>query len=526
MTKKILIPTKLDTVAADLLQANGHYTVVQDAKTDLLALCQAHADSYGLIVRSEKITTEVLDLLPQLKVVIRAGAGYNTIDTRACRQRGIDVMNTPGANANAVAEEAIALLLADLRHLAPADASTRAGGWEKSAFMGRELTGKTVGIVGLGAIGKLVARRLAGFEVKRLGFDPLVAPDRAAEWDVEMVDLPTLFSQSDFVTLHLPENADTRGLVNADLLERMKPGATLINCARAGIINEDDLRRVKAARQLRFLNDVYEKDAPGPKSVADIADLMAPHLGANTFEANANAARRAAEQLIEYDERGIVSYVVNRDVPAGLDEAFGELAYILARLCRALVGKRTQLKLIETSCYGSLEPFARWLLVPMVAALSDDFDRSMDDQAAVRFLKDRGIDYENREVDSSKKFTNSITVDMTGSVDAETLRHASVRGTVAEGVVMISRINDFDKLYFEPVGHLVAFIYEDRPGVLSQITTTLAAAGINIDDVRNPHDSKGQKSIAILKINQPVNEALVTELGARIGALASVAVSL
>lgn len=310
--KKVLIPTKLDDVARETLSRHGGYEVVQDESTDFAELAAQNSDAHAVIVRSEKVTAEIIDALPSLKVVVRAGAGYNTIDTMYAREKGINVMNTPGANANAVAEEVIALMLADARHVVPADASTRAGKWEKKNFMGREITGKTLGLAGFGAIGQLVAERLSGFEVKVKIYDPFLPAERIAELGVESVDLETLFAECDYVSLHMPENDQTRGCINRSLLSRMKEGATLVNCARAGIINEDDLRAVKAERNLRFLNDVYAKDAAGDKSVTDIADIMLPHLGASTVEANYNAASRAAYQLIEIDEKGESPYVVNK----------------------------------------------------------------------------------------------------------------------------------------------------------------------------------------------------------------------
>ena len=203
-------------------------------------------------------------------------------------------------------------MLADARHLVAADPSCRAGKWEKTAFMGTEITGKTVGIVGLGYIGQLVAKRLGVFEVKFLGYDPFVTKEKAAAIGIALVGLPELFAQSDYVTLHLPENAETKGMVNRALLGQMKTGATLINCARAGIVNEADLRALKAEKKIRFLNDVYAKDEEGPKSVADIADIMVPHLGASTREANNKAAELAAKELIDLDDKGIAKAVVNR----------------------------------------------------------------------------------------------------------------------------------------------------------------------------------------------------------------------
>jgi D-3-phosphoglycerate dehydrogenase len=298
-----------------------------------------------------------------------------------------------------------------------------------------------------------------------------------------------------------------------------KNGATLINCARAGIINEDDLRALKADKGLRFLNDVYPKDDEGEKSVADIADLMLPHLGASTVEANYNAALRSATQLIGYDDKGIASYVVNRDVPEGLDRAYSELAFALAHLCRGIAGGNKQMKLIETSFYGDLAKFGDWLLVQIVAALSDDFDRTQGYDAALEYLKEMGVEYFNRETDSSKGYGNSITVDVTTSVDAAHFQRISVRGTVAEGNMMISRINGFDKLYFEPTGTAALFIYKDRPGVIGQIGNALAESGINIDDMRNPHDASGENSLALMKISERIDCELVEAIAKKIEAV-------
>lgn len=515
--KKVLIPTKLNPAVKARLEKHGGYTVVLQ-EGDLVALAKEHADAYAMIVRSEKVTPEIIDLIPSLRVIVRAGSGYDTINTKYARKKGIDVMTTPGANANAVAEEVLALMLADARHIVAGDISCRAGKWEKSKFMGRELAGKTVGIVGLGAIGQLVAKRLSGFEVTLIGFDPVISQEKARQLGIETVDLPTLFERADYITLHVPENDQTRGMVNASLLSRCKKGATLVNCARSGVVNEADLRAIKAEKQLRFLNDVYPKDAEGPKTVADVADIMLPHLGASTHEANTKAALLAAEELIEFDDKGITAYIVNRDIPPGLDEAYCELAHTLAKLARQIVGRDSKPKLVETSFYGTLKPYAKWLLAPVVAALSDDFDRSLDYPAAIKYLRDMGVDYEDRDIDERKGFGASITLDLTASTGPETLQHTSIRGTVTEGVMMISRINDFQGLYFEPKGHTCVFIYKDRPGVLGQIGAALAKAGVNIDDVRNPHDSKGEKSIAILRVNQQVPADLIETIASSIEA--------
>ncbi len=524
--KKVLIPTKLDAIAAEILRAHGGYVVVQDAKTPLSELAAAHPDAHALVVRSEKVAAAILDALPRLRVVVRAGAGYDTIDIKYARKRGVDVMNTPGANANAVAEEVIALMLADARFVVPADASVRRGEWEKKAFMGRELAGKTVGIVGLGNIGRLVVKRLRGFDCRFLGYDPLVSIERAREIGVEPVDLEELFAEADYVTLHIPETDSTRGFVNARLLSLMKQNATIVNCARAGIIDEPALREARKVKNLRFLNDVYPKDEPGPKSVADIADILMPHLGASTHEANYVAAERAARELIDLDDKGVTSFIVNRDIPEGLDRTYCELAFSLGKLTRELAGRSRPLRAMETSFYGQLEPYGKWLLGPILAGIWEDFDRFNGHEAGAKFLAERGIEYNNRPIDPGKGFPNSITIDLVSEIDEGRLKRVSVRGTVAEGMLMVSRINEFDRLYFPPSGNLLICVYPDRPGVTASITGHLAAAQINIEDMRNPHDTHTNRSLAIVRVNKPVPEDVVAALAKEIGAQAAMAIQL
>ena len=311
MSRKVLIPTKLDGVVKAILSENG-FTAVQEPETPVLDLAKANSDASAIIVRSEKVTPEVMDALPELKLVVRAGAGFDNIDIRYARSKGIDVMNTPGANSNAVAEEVVAMVLAAYRKVIPADTTTRAGLWEKKNYMGREITGKTVGILGLGNIGRLLVKRLSGFEVKVLGFDPILSNEQAEAMGVKLCTVEEIFAEADIISLHIPENDKTRGMVNEKLVGSMKKGAVLVNCARAGIIDENAIRALKAEKELLFCNDVYPKDAAGDKSVKDIADVMLPHLGANTKEANFQAAKRAAEETVAYFLNGDTSCVVNK----------------------------------------------------------------------------------------------------------------------------------------------------------------------------------------------------------------------
>lgn len=522
--KKILIPTSLNSIAAEILKENGRYEVIQNSDVSLEELSKTNSDAYALIVRSEKVTKEIIDLFPNLKVIIRAGAGFNTIDTKYSRAKHIDVMNTPGANSNAVAEEVIAMILASARNIIQADCSTRAGKWEKKKFMGTELTGKTIGIIGLGNIGQLVARRVKGFECTIMGFDPFISSEKAKECGVKLASLEDIFSKSDYITLHIPENDETRKSINSKLFSLMKDGAVIVNCARAGIVDEDDLRAIKREKNIKLLTDVYPKDEAGEKPIADIADIMLPHLGASTKEANLNAARRAAEQLIDLDEKGITSFIVNRDIPEGLDEKYCELSYIIAKLAAEINGENNTTKSIETSFYGMLEPYEEWLLTQIVAGVESDFDKTMDNTRALSFLEEMGVEYINRKTDADKGFDNSITLDLTSRVDNTTLKTVSIRGTVTEGTIMISRIEEFDKLYLEPIGNAVFFIYDDRPGVIARISSKLAAKDINIEDIRNPHCADSERSLAVLKVADLPDKETISQIAEDINAISFFAI--
>lgn len=510
--RKVLIPTKLDKAVAGILGDNG-FAVLQEPEKPLLDLAKENPDAQAIIVRSEKVTPEIMDILPELKLVVRAGAGFDNIDTKYARRKDIDVMNTPGANSNAVAEEVIALMLAGYRKLVPADCSTREGKWEKNKFMGREITGKVLGILGLGNIGRLLAQRLAGFDMTILAYDPVLSPELAEKLGVKLCTVEEIFRDADIISLHIPENDKTRGMVNKQLIGSMKKGAMLVNCARAGIIDENALRELKAEKELIFCNDVYEKDAEGEKSVTDIADIMLPHLGASTKEANFVAAKRAAEQTVAYFNEGVTTFVVNKGVPDGLDEQYQKLASVLAHLGRCYLNGRAISK-IEGSFYGDLHPFAKWMMAPVTAGLCPEFDPFLGPADAEKFLKDRGIEFISREVDNNKHYGESITLDFIAGAE-----RISVRGTIAESNLMISRINNFDHLYLEPTGHNLFFEYKDAPGIIGIIASILGEHSVNINDIRAPQDLKSGLSLAVIKTNVTVSDKVISNIASAIGAV-------
>ena len=510
----ILIPTKLDKVAREILEEN-HYTVVQDEKTPLDELISQYNEVEGMIVRSEKITAEIIDALPRLKLIVRAGSGVNTIDIHYAREKNISVMNTPGANANAVAEEVIAMVLAVKRHIISADCSARQGLWEKSKFMGQELTGKNVGIVGFGHIGQLLAKRLKGFETNIMIFDPIISKSKLD--NAQLVSLEELFSQADIISLHVPLNSKTKKMINKSLLSLMKEGAILINCARYEIIDEADLREVKKTKKITYCNDVYPKDEAGEKSIKDLADIMLPHLGASTKEANSNAARKAAEQMVGFFTEGITTFTVNQFIPEGLSPIYQELASKIARLALAYHGTCLSTYKIECSFYGELNQYKQFLIPPILKGLSNDFPTGNCNETVIKdYLKNKGINLKVRKPDKAKNYGESITIDLIQGEDI--MYKASVRGTVVENRLVISRINQFDKLYFDSVGINIIFIYQDRPGVLAEITQYLSSEHINIEDIRSPHSPPTAQSMAIVKINQSISDELLEKIKIKINA--------
>lgn len=522
--KTVLIPTKLESIASNTLKAAG-YDVVQDADTPLAEQAAQHPDTIAMIVRSEKVTPEIIDALPALKLIIRAGAGFDNIDIIYARKKNIDVMNTPGANSNAVAEEVIALILAAYRHLIDADRTTREGRWEKKRYMGYELTRKTVGIVGLGNIGRLLAKRLQGFEPTLIGYDHFLARQRAINIGVTPVSLEEVFPTADIITLHVPGGPATKGLVNAELIGMMKDGAVLINCSRYGVVDEEALAAAKAAgKRIVYLTDVHPKDAAAQQPSAPIADIILPHLGASTFEANAKAAKRAADQMIAYFADGDTACVVNGEKPDGLNPAHLHLAMMLSALCRKASGDKP-IRRIDCTFYGNLRSFRKWFTPRILEGALPGAEKGLMPAAAEESFREHGIVFKAREPMDDKPYEDSVTLDFfTEEGGRQTV--TSVRGLVAEGVPMVSRIGNFNGLYSSLKGHTIFLRYKDRPGVIAKIGNGLAMAGINIDNIVAPGDHATGEAMTVIKTDQPVSDMQLAAIAEEIEALSAFSLSL
>ncbi len=513
---KILIPTKLDKAAAASLELAG-YTVVQNDSEPIEALVAAHPDAAGLIVRSEKVTSAIIDALPGLKCVIRAGAGYDNIDYVYARSKEIDVMNTPGANSNAVAEEVVAMILAAYRYIVPADVTTRAGEWNKKKYMGRELTHKTVGILGLGNIGRLLVKRLQGFECKVLGYDHFLSRQRALNIGATPAELDEIFSTADIISIHVPGGPSTRGLVSEELIGKMKDGAMLINCARYGVVDEDALRAAKAAgKHIIYCTDVHPKDTAAMQPSADIADLLLPHLGASTKEANHVAAMRSASQMVAYFSSGDTSCVINAEKPEGLSPAHLQLSAMLGKLCYHAGGCKP-IRKIECTFYNNLRSFRKWFTPWILQGTVPGAEHGLMPAAAEASLREHGIVFKAREPMDDKLYDDALTLDLFMEEDGVQVK-TSVRGMVVDGTPVVSRIGEFDHLYAGLAGNSLVLRYKDRPGVIATIGQMLAMAGINIENIVAPCDYASGDSLAIVKTNLPVTEKQTAALAQAIEA--------
>ncbi|MDO5471760.1 MAG: 3-phosphoglycerate dehydrogenase family protein [Akkermansia sp.] len=521
---KILIPTKLDKAAAGALTAAG-YEVVQNDSDPIDVQAAANPDAVGLIVRSEKVTPAVIDSMPTLKCIIRAGAGYDNIDYVYARSKGIDVMNTPGANSNAVAEEVIAMILAAYRYVVPADVTTRAGEWNKKKYMGRELTRKTVGILGLGNIGRLLVKRLQGFECTVLGYDHFLSKQRALNIGATPAEINEIFANADIISLHVPGGPATKNLVNERLINMMKDGAMIINCSRYGVVDEDAIRAARAAgKNIIYCTDVHPKDTAAMQPSADVADVMLPHLGANTREANKLAAMRAASQMEAYFTSGDTSCVINAEKPTDLSAAHLQLAAMLGKLCyRAGGGK--PIRKIECTFYNNLRSYRKWFTPWILQGAVPGAEQGLMPAAAEQSLREHGIVFKAREPMDDKLYDDALTLDIFMEENGEQ-KKTSVRGMVVDGEPVVSRINNFNHLYAGLSGNTIFLRYADRPGVIATVSQIISQANINIENMVAPRDAASGDSLAVIKTDKPINNEQLDLIARAIAAKQAFALSL
>jgi D-3-phosphoglycerate dehydrogenase len=510
---RVLIADKLSPAAVAIFKERGlDADVATDLKKDeLLAIANRYD---GIAVRSAtKITAELIKQATRLKVVGRAGIGVDNVDVAAATAAGIIVMNTPFGNSVTTAEHAIAMMMALARELPAANASTQAGKWEKNRFMGVELAGKVLGLIGAGNIGAIVADRAKGLKMRVIAYDPYLSPERARDLGIEKVELDDLFARADFVTLHTPLTAETRGIVSAGALARMKKGARLINCARGGLVDEKALKAALDSGHIAGAAlDVFEEE-PATSNILFGSDkvIATPHLGASTAEAQEKVALQIAEQISDYLLTGAVANALN--MPAiGAEEAQKVRPWIaLAEKLGLFAGQLidTSIAQVEIVYEGGTRALNTSALTQaMLAGLLKPVLAQVNMVSAPVLAKERGIKVAEIKHDRRGIYESYIKVVAT-LADGTTRR---VAGTVfSDGRPRLIQIRDIN-MDAEFAPHMLYVINEDKPGMIGRLGTALGDVGVNIANFNLGRAAPGADAIALVQIDSGVDEKVLAAI--------------
>ncbi len=511
---KILVSDTLSEVGVKIFEETPGIEV--DVKTGLSPdeLKAVIGQYHGLAIRSAtKVTAEIIDAAENLKVIGRAGIGLDNVDIPAASQKGIVVMNTPEGNTITTAEHTMAMIMSLSRNIPQATASLKEGKWEKKKLQGRELFNKTLGLVGAGHIGQIVASRAKGMKMKVIVFDPYIKPEIVEKLDLEPVSFDELLNRADYITIHTPKTDETLNLINRETIGRMKKGAMLINCARGGIVNEDDLYEALKAGQLAgAAMDVFSKEPPGEIPLMELHNFICtPHLGASTKEAQENVARDVAEQILGYLLYGTVKNAVN--VPS----VSSELMTILkpyATLVERMGAIQTQLtdssidevfinysgKVTDYDLTPLTSAMLKGLLTPI---LRDDVNFIN----ASHIAASRGIKVVESKTATSDDFTSLISLRVK-SLDGENIISGTIFGNTMPRIL---RINDFF-LEAIPEGHNLLLHNLDVPGMIGKVATIMGDHGVNIARMAVGQDKGEKQNIMFLTTDVSIDDNIMNRL--------------
>jgi D-3-phosphoglycerate dehydrogenase len=505
---RILVTEELAPSGLAALEQAGHTVDVQLGLSEE-SLLSAVSGAAALIIRSAtQVTASVLEAGRDLVVVGRAGIGLDNVDTAAATARGVMVVNAPQSNILSAAEHAMALLLAQARNIAQANAALKAGKWERSRWEGVELHGKTLGVIGLGRIGALVAQRALAFGMRLVAYDPYVSADRARQMGVELMSLDDLMAQADFVTIHVAKSKETMGLVGRDLLAKAKPGIRIINASRGGIVDEEALAEGIRSGQVGGAGlDVF---AAEPTTASPLFELdsvvVTPHLGASTREAQDKAGATIAEQVILALSGEFVPYAVNVDASEASETVrpFLPLAEQLGRLLAALSEGVPEDLDIEYE--GAIADYDTRILT--LSVLKGVFAAATDDPVsyvnAPQLAAERGLVWREGKTPVAVNFVNLVTLRGGGHAIAGTL--AGTRGEPR--IVMV----DDHAVELPPARHLLVVRNDDSPGMIGVVGTVLGEAGCNIQNMAIGQSPKGETALMILSTEQPVPDDVLVRL--------------
>jgi len=503
---KVLIADPVSEKGTDIL----HQHAKVDVKTGLKPeeLISIIGDYEALIVRSQtKVTAEVIAAGKKLQVIGRAGVGVDNVDIEEATRRGIVVVNAPTGNTISAAEHTIALLLALARHIPQANASLKSGAWKRSQFMGTEVRNKTLGILGLGNVGSEVARRARGLEMKLIANDPFISADHAQNLQVELVPMKQLFKEADFITLHAPLTAKTKGMIGEKELALVKPSVRIINCARGALIDEEALAKaVKEGRVAGAAIDVFPTE-PTTESVLFESDniIVTPHLGASTTEAQVFAARDVAEQIVDVFKGHPAKYAVNAPfIPAEMMSAlapFINVAATVGRLVSQLV--EGQVSAIQIKYNGEIAEYDTKAL--KAAALGGLLEQVSEERVnlvnADIVAKRRGLTVVEQEEAESENYASLVTVEATTSAGVTT-----VAGTVMRGEAHIVRIDNYWIDIVPTGGYFLFCDHLDRPGLIGAAGKITGEADINISFMHLSRLKPRGQALMILALDEDLTE--------------------
>jgi D-3-phosphoglycerate dehydrogenase / 2-oxoglutarate reductase len=514
MAPRVLISDALSPAAVAIFKDRGLEVDFQPSlgkDKDKLAATINGFD--GLAIRSAtKVTGKLLDQAKHLKVIGRAGIGVDNVDIPAATARGIIVMNTPFGNSITTAEHAISLMLALARQIPEADSSTRAGRWEKNKFLGVEIFGKTLGIIGCGNVGSIVADRALGLKMKVIAYDPFLSAERAVNLGVEKVELDELWRRADFITLHTPLTEKTRNLLNAQTLAQMKRGVRLINCARGELVEEAALAEaLKSGQVAGAALDVFREEPATQSVLFGLPNVVCtPHLGASTMEAQENVALQIAEQMADYLLRGAISNAVNFPSISAEEAPKLKPFIALAEKLGSFAGQLTEsgIKQVRLTFEGVVAQMnTKALTSAALAGLLRPMLQDVNVVSAPIMAKDRGIVVEDTRRDAEGDYDSLVTLAVV--TDRQT---RSVSGTVfADGRPRIVDIKGI-RMDAEFAPSMLYVTNKDKPGFVGRFATLLAEAGINIATFHLGRESAGGNAIALVEIDGSIPAEVLAQV--------------
>jgi len=513
---KVLVSDKLSKTAVQIFKDNGvDVDYLPDLGKDKDKLLEVIGQYDGLAIRSaSKITEKIIAAATNLKVIGRAGIGVDNVDIPAATKKGIIVMNTPFGNSITTAEHAISLMLSLARQIPEADASTRAGKWEKNRFMGVEVTSKVLGIIGAGNIGSIVADRAIGLRMKVIAYDPFLTPERAQNMGVEKVELDDLLRRADFITLHTPLIDATKNIINAETIAKMKDGVRIINCARGGLVDEAALADgLKSGKVAGAAFDVFVEEPATSNALFELPNFIAtPHLGASTTEAQENVALQVAEQISAYLMTGEITNALN--FPSiSAEEAPRLTPFVkLAEALGSFAGQLTEAPItgIRIEFEGAVSSLnTRPMVAAALAAVLKPSLQDVNMVSAPQIAKDRGIAVETINREQQGAYENYIRLTVT---TAEQTR--GVAGTVFSNgkprVIQVKGIN----MEAELTPSMLYVTNEDKPGHIGRLGTLLGTLGINIANFNLGRAEVGGDAIALLSIDGTLEDKQLKQITA------------